>query len=205
MVSKSNNNHPTCVVKPVYGYPTFPLTAKAASSVLLGFYFLGYTASSVLLGFKTSIFAPTTCTLNVWMWGKKEEIRLSPMTKTQISTEMSKVQHDNTKTSQKIKLAKYDITTYIMTLPFHSLDICHNHWVLVTLSNSIQFLNMLFKQYWVSHLPHHHDKTWHNLHCTYYRGKTVGHGPWIYHQTIRWTETGNGLAIIYATAIGIHL
>ena len=28
-VSWSNNSHPTGVVKPVYGYPTFPLTAKA--------------------------------------------------------------------------------------------------------------------------------------------------------------------------------
>ena len=28
-VSWSNNRHPTVVVKPVYGYPTFPLTAKA--------------------------------------------------------------------------------------------------------------------------------------------------------------------------------
>ena len=28
-VSWSFNSHPTCVVKPVYGYPTFPLTAKA--------------------------------------------------------------------------------------------------------------------------------------------------------------------------------
>ena len=25
----SNNSHPTGVVKPVYGYPTFPLTTKA--------------------------------------------------------------------------------------------------------------------------------------------------------------------------------
>ena len=28
-VSWSNNSHPTGVVKSVYGYPTFPLTAKA--------------------------------------------------------------------------------------------------------------------------------------------------------------------------------
>ena len=28
-VSWSNNSHPTGVVKPVYGYPTFPLTTKA--------------------------------------------------------------------------------------------------------------------------------------------------------------------------------
>ena len=28
-VSWSNNSHPTGVVKPVYWYPTFPLTAKA--------------------------------------------------------------------------------------------------------------------------------------------------------------------------------
>ena len=28
-VSLSNNSHQTAVVKPVYGYPTFPLTAKA--------------------------------------------------------------------------------------------------------------------------------------------------------------------------------
>ena len=28
-VSWSNNSHPTGVVKPVYGIPTFPLTAKA--------------------------------------------------------------------------------------------------------------------------------------------------------------------------------
>ena len=28
-VSWSNNSHPAGVVKPVYGYPTFPLTAKA--------------------------------------------------------------------------------------------------------------------------------------------------------------------------------
>ena len=28
-VSMSNNNHPPDVVKPVYGYPTFPVTAKA--------------------------------------------------------------------------------------------------------------------------------------------------------------------------------
>ena len=29
MVSWNNNSHPPGVVKPVYGYPTFPLTAKA--------------------------------------------------------------------------------------------------------------------------------------------------------------------------------
>ena len=28
-VSWSNNSHPTVVVKPVYEYPTFPLTAKS--------------------------------------------------------------------------------------------------------------------------------------------------------------------------------
>ena len=28
-VSRSNSSHPTGVVKPVYGYQTFPLTAKA--------------------------------------------------------------------------------------------------------------------------------------------------------------------------------
>ena len=28
-VSLSNNSHPTGVFKPVYGYPTFPLTTKA--------------------------------------------------------------------------------------------------------------------------------------------------------------------------------
>ena len=28
-VSWSNNNHPTGVVEPVYGYPTFQLTTKA--------------------------------------------------------------------------------------------------------------------------------------------------------------------------------
>ena len=32
MVSWSNDSHPTCVVKLVYGIPTFPLTAKAALS-----------------------------------------------------------------------------------------------------------------------------------------------------------------------------
>ena len=31
-VSWSNNSHPTGVVKPVYGYPTFPLTTKAMKS-----------------------------------------------------------------------------------------------------------------------------------------------------------------------------
>ena len=30
--SWSNNSYPTGVVKPVYGYPTFPLTAKAVKS-----------------------------------------------------------------------------------------------------------------------------------------------------------------------------
>ena len=31
-VSLGNDSHPTVVVKPVYGFPTFPLTAKAVLS-----------------------------------------------------------------------------------------------------------------------------------------------------------------------------